>query len=510
MQTVRYTVGLLTLLAALVGGYWLFDLFTAADPADLYSVRIEFRETHGLRPGAVVRYRGVRVGSVRDVEVSQQGDRTLVLVALAERAVHLARQQSQFWIVTPRFGGFTGEISGLDTLIKEPYVSFLTSDLHDAELPSGSLVVGEERPPSADPTQVLPALRAGDLSMTLLVSQRRGIQPGAEVRYRGLRVGEVRSINLAEDPESGEDYLEVGLRIEGRYRRTVREKDSLFWVARPRVSGAILSGMALEDLTAAIDPYVSYRNSSAAAGAPAHDGWRTIASEVAPDVEEDSVPKTALVPPRTTDHVLENDSSRELRGYVLVEVAYQAVEVDWISANDQISARGRGILFVDTIGRTVVLTARSACDGKYIATDLFGSTTIRQENLRVTLPDKSVVRAGRQWVDPDGADLALLVLERAVGGELDGGTAKSVFDFESKPTEQNVIRIPDAGANYLETLVLNSSEASPPRDRRGSILVNEERRIVGLLGQRSGTDVLATIVPIGRVPDDLRPRMQPK
>ena len=45
-----------------------------------------------------------------------------------------------------------------------------------------------------------------------------------------------------------------------------------------------------------------------------------------------------------------------------------------------------------------------------------GSPDISSEALRILIPGGTVFRAGRSWVDPDGGDLAVLVIEDAPPG----------------------------------------------------------------------------------------------
>jgi ABC-type transporter Mla subunit MlaD len=59
MTRVRYLIGVATLVAAIIGGYLLFDLLRRSDRSDMFALRVEFRDALGLRAGADVRFRGV-------------------------------------------------------------------------------------------------------------------------------------------------------------------------------------------------------------------------------------------------------------------------------------------------------------------------------------------------------------------------------------------------------------------------------------------------------------------
>src|SRR5690606_25877991 len=126
MTRLRYLVGLATLVGAALAGWWLIDLLRADGHEGLYTLRLEFRDVRGLRAGADVKHRGVPVGSVRRIELREDGERAVVDAVLEPAAARLVRYGSKFWIVTPRFLGLAQGATGLDTLIRDAYVSFLT------------------------------------------------------------------------------------------------------------------------------------------------------------------------------------------------------------------------------------------------------------------------------------------------------------------------------------------------------------------------------------------------
>ena len=136
MHRVRYFIGILTLIAAIAGAFWIVGLLQQLDDRPGVTVQIEFRNARGLRAGATVRYRGVIAGTVRAVEVAEDGNKAVVTALLdPSTAVH-ACQNSRFWIVTPRFGGLTGGNTGLDTLVRDAYLaSTFRGDEFDDESP---------------------------------------------------------------------------------------------------------------------------------------------------------------------------------------------------------------------------------------------------------------------------------------------------------------------------------------------------------------------------------------
>jgi len=489
MTRVRYLVGVATLAAAAVGGYLLFDLLRAPDRSDIFFLRVEFRDVLGLRPAAEVRHRGVPVGTVRRVELRRDGERAVVDLALDAGARDLVRYGTRFWIVSPRFLGLTQGASGLDTLIRDAYVSFATGDEAGPALPSGSQVIGSEQPPAAIESSADPVER-GDLVMTLLVPENHDLMPGSPVLFRGMPTGELRSVRLAPDGS----HVQLELRIRRPYRQTVTDR-SQFWVARPRLSGALLTGLALQDAAALLSPFIAYYTEPGS-GVPVADGHRALALADRPDIRFGNLAADALRPPAAEAPRAAADGVR------LVRVFYQAVERDFWSPDDAVEREGSGLLVEDGNGRVVVVTTRSTCDGTYFVRDSFGARPdIDQESIRVALPEGQVVQATRTWTAGEGVDLALLVLQDPPPALLTTDGAKLEFAAAGDGADAGV-RAVDAQVQELPLRPL--ADVALERYRGGCVMVGA--KVVGLLGQADSGDEHGSVVPLAQLPAALRPK----
>lgn len=490
MEQIRYLIGLATLAVVVISGWLVVDLLSDDELEGRFRLKLQFEDARGLRGGGDLRYRGVRVGQVVDVSVDSTGERALVEVVFDEVGAQFARTSSQFWIVSPRFDGLTAGATGLDTLVRDTYVAFLTPDPDGPALAPGGVVIGREKP-LIDPDAIgLEPIRHGDLQMTLHAAENHGIRVGTLVRYRGITTGDVRQIQLAEDGS----HVVISLRIAQRYRKTVTDR-SAFWVGRPRLSGALMSGIAIEDLNALLTPYVGYHSESES-GVPVPDGFRAVALDARPEIEEESIRLPAAPDPGAT---VATDTNR-IR---LVHIDYEAVEKDWLSANDTVNVDSTGVLFVDSQGRAIVVTTRTACDAAYFMRDSFGmDPDIDQETIRVTIPGGTVLQAGRAWVDPDGKDLAVLVLGQAPSDLPGTESAAVAFDFDPAATDAATeVGVRDS-ANVVGTTKIGSLPAIAAT--RGRAITVDER-VVGLLGQATGTDTKTVIIPMSRLPEELRP-----
>lgn len=490
MHRLRYLIGTLTLVLAAVFAFWIVRVLKNSDERPGLQLQVEFHEARGLRAGANVRYRGVNVGTVRTVSISQDGSKAIAQLLLDLQGAAHACVNSEFWIVTPRFSGLTDGATGLDTLVRDSYIAFHTPADRGLRLQPGSLLGGRERPPEGDDGESLDAVDHGDLLMTLLVPENHGLRPGSTVIFRGVPTGDVRSVSLA----PAGTHVEVALRIHRKYRQTVTDKTA-FWVARPYVSGALFSGFTLTDVNSLLTPYVSYYGEPGK-GVLVQDGYRAAADVNRPNVTIASVPVDAL---RQAPHGEPAPSD----GLVLVRIAYEANERDTWSADDPVQRGGSGVLYLDRAGRAVVVTARSLVDGFYTERDWLGTDPdIEGEQIRVFFANGTVLRAGRVWVDPAGNDLAALVLEDAPPDTV--GTPGARLSFAGG-VEGGPLTVHPVGADGVAMPTCEAGR-DVPVDAHGAPITAGER-VVGVLGRVTATSPgLGTIVALGLLPVELRPQ----
>jgi hypothetical protein len=500
MHRIRYLVGLLTLALAIASAFWIVGLLRSMDERPGLPLQIEFRDARGLRAGADVRFRGVTVGTVRNVLVSGDGGKAVAHVLIEPTGAPHARVHSAFWIVTPRFTGLTGGATGLDTLVRDSYIAFHTPAEPASPLMPGSLLTGRERPPANAEPDVLEDIEHGDLLMTLLVPENHGLRAGAPVIFRGMQTGDVRSVQLA----PAGTHVEMTLRIARRHRQTVTDKTQ-FWVARPQLTGALFSGFTVTDVSALLTPYIGYYGEPGQ-GVLVQDGYRAAAVALRPSGEPSAVPGEALrqkAAPARAEPVTT----------IVVRITYAAIERDTFSPDDPILRHGSGVLFRDGSGRALVVTARSLVDGAYTEKDVFGGDPdIEDERLTVMLPSGAVLRAGRIWVDPAGRDLAVLALDEAppelVGtpanllafaGVADGGASAGaeVLVRAAGPDGQPLPSEPLAGGGSSAGGT-NAAEAT-----HGAAAVVGDQ-VIGIVGRDPKGRALVTALEL--VPGDLRPR----
>lgn len=176
-------------------------------------IEVTFADGHGIEAGDAVRYRGTLVGRVRRIALADDLDGLTIHVELTRDSAALAREGTQFWIERPELR--VGQVRGLDTLLGGRYIGVVPGT---PDAPRAKAFRGLETAP--EPWDAL-----GDgLEIVLESKDRMGIESGSPVMYRGVRIGSVQSVGLANDSAT----VRARAVIQSRYRALVCE-ETRFW-----------------------------------------------------------------------------------------------------------------------------------------------------------------------------------------------------------------------------------------------------------------------------------------
>lgn len=175
---------------------WLFPLLALGATAWLFwtnwkakgpEIRISFATAPGIDPGkTALLYRGVKAGTVTNVNLDPQLGKVIVTVQLKSFAAHLARQGTEFWIEEPVIS--LREIAGLESIIQGNSIQART---HPGGQASTTFDALSEAP--------LTPLDASDLSIKLRAGSIPFLGRGTPVFHRGVSVGWVRDKTFDKD-----------------------------------------------------------------------------------------------------------------------------------------------------------------------------------------------------------------------------------------------------------------------------------------------------------------------
>lgn len=191
-------------------------------------IKVTFDDAGGLRVGQTpLRYRGVQVGEVSGVDLSDDEKRAIVKIRLKKDAAHIARDGSRFWIVRPRVGW--GTFTGLNTVLSGPELQVIPGKADAAEKRE---FTGLDSPPASI---------EGGLHI-ILRAERPKMRADAPVYYRGVEVGTVQKLDLAPNSLSAD----VHVIIYPRFAALVREGSSFWDVSGLNVKAGLLKGLNIQ------------------------------------------------------------------------------------------------------------------------------------------------------------------------------------------------------------------------------------------------------------------------
>lgn len=217
-------------------------------------IRIQFPAGEGLEVGDPVRYRGIAVGEVTDVDLNDRADAVMVSVRLVGAAKAFAQAGTQFWIEKPRLD--VTEIRGLETLLGGRYLAIQPDST--ASTPQREFVGLAEPPP-------LPR-RNGSLEIELDAVDRAGLVRGAPVTFRGLEVGRIANVGLSDDGAT----VRIQVVIEPEYAELVRD-NSKWW----SISG-VQFDLGIKGVQLSIDSLASWLRGGIAFATPDQPGTRVV------------------------------------------------------------------------------------------------------------------------------------------------------------------------------------------------------------------------------------------
>jgi len=170
-------------------------------------VVVLIEDATGLEPDQTrLRYRGVDVGKVKKVTLSDDTKQVEVELSVHQEVLSLMREQTRFWLVSPEINA--KGIKGIDTLVSGPYLTFKPGSGAD----SREFVALDEAPILDQP----------GLKFTLQSNLKHSVSPGADILYKQVAVGTVYKYRLFSD------HVEFSAQIHAPYAALLRA-NSVFW-----------------------------------------------------------------------------------------------------------------------------------------------------------------------------------------------------------------------------------------------------------------------------------------
>ncbi|WP_438283189.1 MlaD family protein [Pseudomonas alabamensis] len=231
-----------------------FEARAKAPPLDLRAPGLHlvlFADALGsLDVGSPVTYRQVKVGSVQSYQFAKNSNRILIGVHIEKEYANLVNGSTRFWNASGIT--LTGGLSGIK--IKSESLQSLMAGGIAFDTPKTNVPLKRHIPRFRLLESEEAANRSGSL-ITIRVDRADGLRPGAAIRYKGLDVGSVESVDFTKDMQA----VLLKARITQGADRIARA-GTQFWVVKPALGlvrtenlETLVTGQYLEVLPATKD-----------------------------------------------------------------------------------------------------------------------------------------------------------------------------------------------------------------------------------------------------------------
>ncbi|OEU55328.1 MAG: hypothetical protein BA862_03450 [Desulfobulbaceae bacterium S3730MH12] len=208
--------------------YPLYDSLDEALHADEVELTVHFEETHGLKEGAPVKYKGIVAGRVTKISFGKNLQIVTAKVRVEKSVASLFRAQTRIWVEQAELN--LSRVKNLDTIIFGSFLTFL--------------------PGEGDPKRTFMALNSPPhtaianktgLGIILDTSHLGSLGVGSPVYYRQVKVGQVTGSQLS--PSFKRVYVFVS--IASPYIAIIRENTRFWNVSGAKIEGGIFSGITV-------------------------------------------------------------------------------------------------------------------------------------------------------------------------------------------------------------------------------------------------------------------------
>ena len=215
---------------ALLFGAWL--VFKSISERGVF-ITVQFNSGNGFVVGKTkVKYKGLDVGVVRNVEISKNLKGIIVEIEMAKNSAPALTENTKFWFVTADIT--LQGVKGLDTLLSGSYISVLP-DFSFTGKPQRKYIALDEEPPIDETLE--------GLHLTLTTDKLGSIAKDSPVSFKQINVGYVSSYKYQQD---NNNKIEIKIFIKPEHAHLVK-KNTHFWNASGfDISGSLTSGINIK------------------------------------------------------------------------------------------------------------------------------------------------------------------------------------------------------------------------------------------------------------------------
>ena len=208
--------------------YPLYENLNEALYADEVELTVHFEQTHGLKEGSSVKYKGITTGRVTKMSLAEDLQIITAKIRVNKNVARLFRTETRLWVEEVEIN--LSRVKNLDTIIFGSFLTFL--------------------PGKGEPTRTFMALNSpphteianqAGLGIILVTSHLGSLKLGSPVYYRQVEVGKVTGSQLS----PSFDKVYVFVTITSPYIAIIRDNTRFWNVSGAKIEGGIFSGITV-------------------------------------------------------------------------------------------------------------------------------------------------------------------------------------------------------------------------------------------------------------------------
>ena len=207
--------------------YLLYESRKAAQEIDKKLITIRFADSTGLKKGVEVRYQGIIIGTVHEVNFTAAMDAVLGLTMIDNRAAKLFTADTRLWLVSPEVS--LAGINNLDTVISGSYITLQPGSGNPV-----AEIVALTKPPVLEPVNT-------GLNIVLEADLLGSLNKNSPLYYRQIQVGRVTGTQLS--PTAQKVFIHVN--ITPPYDRLVHNNTKFWNSSGINVKAGLFSGVKI-------------------------------------------------------------------------------------------------------------------------------------------------------------------------------------------------------------------------------------------------------------------------
>lgn len=232
----------------------------SAQALDGQRVTVTFTSGDTLAVGAAVKYNGIDIGEVTDLDFTEDMKGIEATLNIEKRYGSLFTDDTQIWLAKPKIN-FKG-VKNLETVLFGAFIA-----IQPGSGKARTKFTAREQPPE----KLLPNLPG--LNLILEAKELNSIQVGSPIYYRRVQVGEVTGYDLAFDFQ----VVLIYINIKERYAPIVRQNTRFWNASGVRVEGGLFSGIsvATQSLDSVMAGGIAFATpEKEAMGSPVNSGYQ--------------------------------------------------------------------------------------------------------------------------------------------------------------------------------------------------------------------------------------------